>query len=195
MYDDGSLRRRFDSLPVNFLHKPTRFYLTWGGGEALVSDARAFSRMFEERRFKDLRFQGGPVGHVGHAVSGVEAIAEGLEFGFARDAIPMSRARLEEYAGRYVSADGATTTRIKVANNGLAIDFSDSGAPADNVPLKVVGDDDLIAESNFVEIWFKRDAQSHVNGARMLIEGESSEMVRADRLSGRQWKPISNGKN
>jgi len=61
----------------------------------------------------------------------------------------------------------------------VTVDFSDYGVPADNVPLKAIGDDHLIAEANFVEIWFRRNADGRVNGALMVIEGEAREMVRA----------------
>jgi predicted alpha/beta superfamily hydrolase len=194
-FDDGSLRRRFDSLPANFLHKPTRLYLSWGGAEALVASARSYSRELERRQFKYLRFRGEPVGHVGHAVSGVEAIAEGLVFGFSRDAVPLSAARLKEYAGRYVSADGKVATRIKVATSGLTINFSNDGAPANDVPLKAIGDDHLIAEANFIEIWFQRDAENHVNGAHMVNWDATSDLIRADSQSDRQPRTIPKSRN
>ncbi len=183
-FDDGSLKRRFDGLPKNFLHKPTRLLFSWGGAEALAGGIQSAGRELEARRFDLLKLRAGPVGEVGHAVSGVEAIAEGLTFGFSRDAIPLTDASAREYAGNYSANDGKFTTQINAAGNLLTIDFDDFGVPAKAVPLKQVGKDHLLAEANFIEVWIRRNETQKIDGADIVVEGTPMRLRRLDRRSG-----------
>jgi predicted alpha/beta superfamily hydrolase len=132
------------------LDKPVRVYMTVGDVERGRPTFEKMADEFISKHYLNVSIHSKVLENTGHSGTKGETFARGLQYIFEKPKLALNDATLNQYVGKYQSADG-NTIELKNENNHLAAYFS----PTFKYELFAAGKSEFYSTTEFFNVNFK----------------------------------------